>query len=82
MASKVSVGTEFKIILPLKAEEPNTGEFESGDSRRRPDLMALKSRIRNSSLILLSMLEEIKGKQVLWSDDFDAKEEELHLVLQ
>ena len=29
VASKVSVGTEFKIILPLKAEEPNTGELKA-----------------------------------------------------
>ncbi|MCI0391041.1 MAG: ATP-binding protein [Acidobacteria bacterium] len=28
VASKVSIGTEFKIILPLKAEEPNTGELK------------------------------------------------------
>ena len=29
VASKVSVGTEFKIILPLKADEPNTGELKA-----------------------------------------------------
>src|SRR5262245_24950449 len=29
VASKISVGTEFKIILPLKAEEPNTGELKA-----------------------------------------------------
>jgi signal transduction histidine kinase len=29
VASKVSVGTEFKVILPLKAEEPNTGELKA-----------------------------------------------------
>ncbi|MGE0128361.1 MAG: ATP-binding protein [Blastocatellales bacterium] len=28
VASKVSVGTEFKIILPLKAEESNSGELK------------------------------------------------------
>jgi putative PEP-CTERM system histidine kinase len=28
VASKVSIGTEFKIILPLKAEEPSTGELK------------------------------------------------------
>src|SRR5262245_42087517 len=29
VASKVSVGTEFKIILPLKADELNTGELKA-----------------------------------------------------
>jgi len=29
VASKVSLGTEFKIILPLKAEEPSTGELKA-----------------------------------------------------
>ena len=29
VARKVSVGTEFKIILPLKADEPNTGELKA-----------------------------------------------------
>ncbi|MGH9769889.1 MAG: ATP-binding protein, partial [Blastocatellia bacterium] len=29
VASKVSVGTEFKIILPLKAEESNSGELKA-----------------------------------------------------
>jgi signal transduction histidine kinase len=28
VASKVSIGTEFKIILPLKAEESNSGELK------------------------------------------------------
>src|SRR5262249_61003937 len=63
VASRINVGTEFKVILPLKAEELSTGDLESAGGGLAPIwFLSLESK---KNLLVVDDLAAVGKKTVL-----------------